>query len=107
MIELGEVIHQLRLELDRVRKTAEGEDLRFELGPIELEVTVALEVLGGAEVKVRFWVVEVGGDASAASTSTQRIKLTLQPSVTDGSTPADHSLGASAYVSGDQVAGER
>lgn len=106
MIELAEVIAQLRTELDRARAAAAGETLRFELGPIELEVAVALEMVGGAEAKVRFWVVEIGGDARAASTSTQRIKLTLHPAVTDGA--ASGSRGRlSAFVSGREAPGER
>ena len=107
MIELAEVVRQLRLELDRARAVAEGEDLRFELGPIELEVTVGLEAVGGAKVKVRFWVVELGGDARATSTSTQRIKLTLHPTAGDSTAPGDGGRRVSAYVSGDEVADER
>ena len=107
MIELAEVIRQLRLELDKARTAAEGEDLRFELGPIDLELTVGLEAAGGAEVKVRFWVVELGGDARATSTSTQRIKLTLNPTT---GTLASSGVGdrrVSAYVSGHDAEGER
>lgn len=107
MIELAEVIRQLRLELDRARSAAEGEDLRFELGPIELEVTVGLEATGGAEAKVRFWVVELGGDAHATSASTQRINLTLHPTAGGGGSPEAKGSRVSAYVSGAEVPGER
>jgi hypothetical protein len=105
LIELAEVIRQLRLELDRARSAAEGEDLRFELGPIELEVMVGLEATGGAGAKVRFWVVELGGDAHATSASTQRINLTLHP--TAGGAPGAQGSMVSAYVSGTEVPGER
>jgi hypothetical protein len=106
LIELAEVICQLRAELDRARAAAADEALRFELGPIELEVAVALEAVGGVEAKVRFWVVEIGTDAQATSTSTQRIKLTLHPSVTDGAPPGSGGQ-LSAFVSGREVPGER
>ncbi len=79
MIELAEVIQELRSELQRARVAAADEELRLELGPIELEVAVGLERVGGAEAKVRFWVVELGGDARATASSTQRIRLTLRP----------------------------
>lgn len=59
----------------------EGELLRFELGPVELEATVAVEKGGGANAKVRFWVIELGGDAKATHSATQRIKLASQPRV--------------------------
>jgi hypothetical protein len=106
LIELAEVIAQLRAELDRARASAATEALQFELGPIELEVSVALEAVGGVEGKVRFWVVEIGGSAQATSTSTQRIKLTLNPTIAGEAAPSsDRRL--SAFVTGAEVRGER
>jgi hypothetical protein len=72
MIELAEVIGELRRELQAAINDGEGEQLRFELGPVELEATVALEKVGGGGAKVRFWVIELGGDAKAGEVSTQR-----------------------------------
>ena len=43
MIELAEVIGELRRELQQAMHAGEGEPLRFELGPVELEATVAVE----------------------------------------------------------------
>jgi Trypsin-co-occurring domain 2 len=63
MIELAEVIGELRPELQEAINAGEGEQLRFELGPVELEPTVAVEKGGGGGVKVRFWVLELGGSA--------------------------------------------
>jgi hypothetical protein len=79
MIELAEVIGELRRELQQAMNVGEGEPLRFELGPVELEATVVVEKTGGGGVKVRFWVLELGGDAQASQASTQRIKLAQQP----------------------------
>lgn len=113
MIELADVISELRDELDRARLSAEGSALRFGLGPVELEVTVALDREGEAGGKVRFWVAEVGMDSKVASTSTQRIKLTLQPTVgvaEDGGQPGHAVSPASpvtVYVDGTVVPGER
>ncbi|MBF6045461.1 hypothetical protein GO001_09530 [Streptomyces sp. NRRL B-1677] len=81
MIELANVIRDLREELERAVVAAEGEVLRFELGMIELEVSVALERTGHAEAKVRFWVVESGAEAAMGATSTQRITLALKPAL--------------------------
>ncbi|MFG2864416.1 trypco2 family protein [Streptomyces sioyaensis] len=81
MIELASVIRDLREELEQAVVAAEGETLRFELGTIELELSVALERTGHAEAKVRFWVVESGADATVHATSTQLIKLALQPTL--------------------------
>lgn len=49
------------------------ERLRFELGPVELEMTVGLNSKAQADAKIRFWVVELGGDAVLRA-SLQRIR---------------------------------
>jgi hypothetical protein len=84
MIELAEVIGELRRELQDVLNAGEGEQLRFELGPVELEATVAVEKSGGGGAKVRFWVIEVGGDAEVGEVTTHRVKLALQPCLAGG-----------------------
>jgi Trypsin-co-occurring domain 2 len=99
MIELAEVIGELRRELQQAMTAGQGEPLRFELGPVELEATVAVEKGGGGGAKVRFWVIELGGDAKASQASTQRIRLALQPRLT--------SSGEKALIAGDEAPGER
>jgi Trypsin-co-occurring domain 2 len=99
MIELAEVIGELRRELQQAMKVGEGEPLRFELGPVELEASVAVEKGGGGGAKVRFWVIELGGDAKVTQSSTQRIKLALQPRLAVS--------GEKAWVLGDEAPGER
>jgi len=78
-VELAELIGQLRAELTTAMAEGGGEDLRFELGDVELElnVKVAKEVKSGA--KVRFWVVDAGVDGKVAADSGHVIKLTLTP----------------------------
>jgi hypothetical protein len=98
MIELGEVITELRRELQQAMDVGKGQSLRFELGPVELEATVAVEKGGGGGVKVRFWVLELGGDAKVTQSSTQRIKLALQPRLASG---------GKVWVEGDEAPGER
>ncbi|MGH3721064.1 MAG: trypco2 family protein [Pseudonocardiaceae bacterium] len=78
-VELAQVIGQLRRELSAAMRDGEGEDLRFELGPVELELTVAVSREAGPNAKVRFWVIELGADATTSSQATQRITLTLDP----------------------------
>jgi hypothetical protein len=115
MIELADVISQLRAELDRARLSADGSALRFGLGPVDLEVAVALEREGQAGAKVRFWVAEVGAEGRIASTSTQRIKLTLNPTLDvpgesgeqAGTTASAAVSPVTVYVQGAAVPGER
>jgi hypothetical protein len=99
MIELANVIMDLRDELGRAISAGEGEALRFELGPIELEVSVAIEAGAQAGAKVRFWVVELGAQGNVDHTSAQRIKLILTPRLSPG--------GTSPLVSGDAAPQER
>ncbi|WP_194908972.1 trypco2 family protein [Catenulispora rubra] len=98
MIELASVIRDLRVELEQAVVAADGAALRFELGPIELEVSVALEREAGSGTKVRFWVVQAGADGKIGTTNTQRVKLTLTPRLA----PDDRS----PYVSGEIMPGE-
>ncbi|MCX4906355.1 trypco2 family protein [Streptomyces sp. NBC_00878] len=109
MIELASVIRDLREELARAIAAAEGEALRFELGSIELELSVALERSGQAGAKVRFWVMESGAEATSSATSTQRISLALQPTLTGPTATAATVTTAhnSPYVTGRADARER
>jgi NTP-dependent ternary system trypsin peptidase co-occuring protein len=109
MIELAEVLSELRAELDRARLEAEGSALRFGLGPVELEVTLALGREGTAGGKVKFWVAEVNAEGKLSATSTQRIKLTLNPTLNaaSGEDARPAGLRAGVYVGGDAVSGER
>ena len=99
MIELASVVRDLRDELERAVVAGEGEALRFELGPIELELSVAIEVGAQAGAKARFWVVEMESHGSLDRASTQRIKLTLSPRIGTSQ--------ASPLISGDAAPAER
>ncbi|GHJ37988.1 trypco2 family protein [Streptomyces sp. TS71-3] len=78
-VELSEVIAELRAELSAAMHAGDGEELRFELGPVELELTLAVSRDAGPSAKVKFWVVEMGADAKLSTQSTQRIRLSLEP----------------------------
>ncbi|MET7649147.1 trypco2 family protein [Streptomyces sp. NPDC005426] len=103
-VELAEVIRQLRRELKAAAAegAGAGEALQFEVGPVEIEATVAISREAGAHGKVRFWVVEAGADGKLARSATQRIALTLHPKAVaqDGTT-------RSPLISGDEIDGER
>lgn len=98
VIELATVIRDLRAELEAAVAAADGAALLFELGPIELEVSVAMERSASAGAKVRFWVIDADAEGRAGSVSTQRVKLTLAPKLAAGGGPP--------HVSGQAVAGE-
>ncbi len=60
------------------------EDVRFRLGPVELEFE--LDVKRDVEAKggVKFWVVSLEGKGHVGRDSRNRIKLLLQPVGTEG-----------------------
>jgi hypothetical protein len=99
MIELGELIRDLRAELNEAMSAAPGDGLQFELGPIELEVSVGVDKSAGAAAKVRFWVVDLESNGRLATNSLQKIKLSLTPRTAGSDTPP--------YVSGRERSGER
>ncbi|MDX3059629.1 hypothetical protein PV394_31600 [Streptomyces sp. NE06-03E] len=102
MVELSDMIRQLRRELNAAMSDGRDEAVRFELGPVEIEATVTVDREAGADGKVRFWVVEAGGSGKYAQARTQRITLTLQPkAVAPDGTPR------TALITGAEADGER
>ncbi|MER6994413.1 trypco2 family protein [Streptomyces sp. NPDC000410] len=103
MIELSDMIRELRQQLATALADGAGEAVRFELGPVELEATVAVSREAGADAKVRLWVVDAGANGKYAHAQTQRITVTLQPKVV----PADGSPTRPVLIAGGEVDGER
>ncbi|MFJ7909555.1 trypco2 family protein [Kitasatospora sp. NPDC096204] len=101
MIELAELIGELRRELNTAIATGEGQAVRFELGTVDLELTIAVEKAAGANGKVKFWVAEAGADGKLTHSQTQKIKIPLKPVLV-----SDDYRGE-VLVSGDAVLGER
>jgi hypothetical protein len=99
VIELSAMIRDLRRELDAAMTEGEGERLRFELGPVQVEATVTVATERSGQGRVRFWVVEAGGDGRDSRSDVQRITLTLQPRLAGGS--------GSPMIAGDEMPGER
>ncbi|MHC3471554.1 trypco2 family protein [Streptomyces sp. 7R007] len=79
MIELAEVLRELRQELNSAMAGAGPGPVRFELGEVQVEATVAVGRKAGATGKVGFWVVELGADAQVEAARTHRISVTMQP----------------------------
>jgi hypothetical protein len=105
-LDLASVVRQLRAELNEALADAEGERLRFELGPVQvaLSVTVGREAAPGA--RVRFWVVEAGVDARMSREAVQEIKLLLTPVDTQAPAGPDGKA-AALLIEGRAVEGER
>jgi hypothetical protein len=78
-IEVADLIWQLRHELSRAMWAGEHSDLRFEAGPVELELTVVVEKSTEPGMKAKLLVVEAGMSGRRATAVTQRVRLTLHP----------------------------
>lgn len=85
-IELADAIRDLRTQLSRAAKEAKESDIKFELGPIELELKVAAKKEAGADAGVKWLVFNAGAKANFAAEATQTIKLTLNPQDSQGNT---------------------
>lgn len=105
-LELASVVRQLRAELNEALDDAEGERLRFELGPIELSLTVTVGREATPGAKIRFWVVEAGADAKISREAAQEIKLVLNPRDMNAP-PGPDGKPAPPLITGEEVPGER
>jgi Trypsin-co-occurring domain 2 len=105
-VELASVVRQLRAELNEALGDAQGERLRFELGPVQvaLTVTVGRDATPGA--KVRFWVIEAGAETRVSREAVQEIKLVLTP-VDTQAPPGPGGKPAAPLIEGGAVPGER
>ena len=103
--ELPEVIAKLREDLSAAMADADGQRLQFELGPIEITLSVTVTSAGTGKAGVRFWVVDAGIDSSLSKAADQQIKLTLIPADTHAPLKADGTRWK-PYVAGDAVPGE-
>ena len=79
-IELADLIAALRAEVGRAWVEGQHDPVAFEAGPITVEVTTEVEVVqAGGSITAKFWVLEMGANASRTSTSTQRISFSITP----------------------------
>ncbi|GAB1821106.1 trypco2 family protein [Herbidospora sp. RD11066] len=86
-VGLSDAIRALRAELTSAMEEGASEALRFELGPVEMEFLLEVRREAGGEAGVKFWVANLGGKASQAVSSTNRVKLQLNPQDAHGKRP--------------------
>jgi hypothetical protein len=76
---LADAIASLRAELYEAMGEGVDKLVRFNVGAVDLEFQVEIGREGGVSGKIRFWVVEAGADGKLSSTSTQILKIRLEP----------------------------
>jgi hypothetical protein len=77
---LGELIMQLRRELDAAQRDDPDHPIRFGVGPIGLETTLEVTRARKGNVGLVLRVLSLGGEKSSGDTATTRVKLVLTPS---------------------------
>jgi Trypsin-co-occurring domain 2 len=83
-IGLAEVIKALRSELERAMTEGESERLQFQASSLDVEFQVGITKTAEGSAGIRFWVFELGGSASHATESIQKVNLSLQPIMAEG-----------------------
>jgi hypothetical protein len=78
-IPLANAIRSLRRELVAAVQEGQDEDVRFALGPIELELQVEITREAGGDAKIGFWVISFGGSAGRSSGTSHTVRLSLSP----------------------------
>lgn len=78
-IALASAIRALRSELQEAIRAGEGEELRFALGPVELELQVQAACEGGGEAGIKFWLVSIGAKGGRSSEATHTLRVSLTP----------------------------
>jgi hypothetical protein len=99
VIELSDMIRELRQQLTSALADGEDEAVRFELGPVEVEATVAVTREANGDARVRLWVVDAGANGKYGHAETQRVTLTLTPKVV----PPGGGAAETAMITGDEV----
>jgi hypothetical protein len=99
-VPLAAAVRGLRAELVEAVREGAGEELRFALGPVVLEVELALTREAAGKAGIRFWVVSAGGKGSRSEATTHRMKLTLTPVRVDADGVARTDVVVGSEVSG-------
>ena len=87
-IDLVSAVQALRAQITEAAATDAHSDIRFQVGPIELEFTVALTRDNSVKGGVKAWVVTADADVRRSTAETHRVKLNLTPvSASTGTSP--------------------
>ncbi|MEV2241119.1 trypco2 family protein [Micromonospora sp. NPDC049891] len=83
-IDLATAVATVRDELLYAAATGASEDLRFAVGPIEMEFAVELKEDSIAKAGFKAWVVSAEAQAGTSDIQTHRVKFTLTPKLPTG-----------------------
>lgn len=104
IVGLAEAVESLRAELMRAVEAGKDQPMQFSVEPIELVARVA--VTKGADGKIGWNLLGVGGSWESASTQTLTLKLTPVWKKSDGTLERDFMI-ASSSPAGDVIGQHR
>lgn len=78
-IPLGEMIENLRQELQVAQAQGTGQPIVFEIDKVELELQMVVSRKKRGDGKIAFWVLSAGGGLESRGETTHKIKLSLSP----------------------------
>jgi Trypsin-co-occurring domain 2 len=79
-LALADAIEAVRRELRRAQDEGRGRDVRFVVGPAEVEFTVEVVKAAGGEASVKVLsLLSFGGSGEVSTGKTNRVKLVLTP----------------------------
>jgi hypothetical protein len=87
---LAETIRALRSELTSAMESGANERLHFLLGPVQLDLTLAITREGAGDAGIRFGVVSFGAKGNLKNEATHHLTLSLQPVVKDAGGQTQH-----------------
>lgn len=87
-VELVSAVQALRAQITEAAASDPDSDIRFQVGPIQLEFTVSLTRDRTAKGGVKAWVVTADAERKRSTAHTHRVTLNLTPvSATTGESP--------------------
>lgn len=83
-LELAAMIKALRSQLIEAQQEGEGEEIRFTIEDVELELQITAEKQASGGISAKFYVLTSKLDGSKKDTVTQKLKLKLKVGKADG-----------------------
>lgn len=76
-VSIKDLVQQLRSDIAKAVKAAEGEDIQFDLGEIELELQTVVTGKAGAKLSIGVPIFKFDGNGEYSKATTQKIKIKL------------------------------
>lgn len=106
-VPLSAAIGALRDELTRAWWDGRDRTLRFKPSPVELTLQVGVTWSGKGSAGVKWWLIELGGEVSRESVTTQTVRVMLEPTMLDAQgQPMEFLIDAADSTGAGQVSGE-